>query len=530
MRRAARLDPLAQQVLETVAVLGPSARIETLTGTAGRDELEVVTALEILVSAQLLHAGAERFSYQHELAREAVYQAISPWRRSLLHRRSAGVLASLPAGHALARPADIARHYSEAGDESEAIGYFERAAGQASEVYAHREAVGYLREALALTEKAALPEVRVARLNMLLGDALATAGDYRTAETAYMEILTLPGTHQDSLDRVVLLEKLATTLMPQGRSKEAENRCRDALALLDSKPSDRSADASGQFREQLEVDVHLTLMDTLYLQTDSARMAMVLKEAQPLVDRAGTAGQKARLSARLQQKHLIESRFQVTDEILAEAAETVRIAEGRRDPGIIAQAQFGLGFCYLWHGERQEAARILDWALALANDVGATFLRTQCLVYLTTAQRFLGQTNEVVDRLPELQKAAQVVASPNYLAAARAQAAWLAWCDGRVEAAEEDAQAAIETWSGKIHYPFKWLALWVLLAVAREQALHEEGVAAAEAMLNPDQQVLPEEIAMTLEEVLALWTVGERAATGLKLDQALNLARDHGYL
>ena len=158
LRRVGRLTPLAQQVLAVAAVLSPHLRVKTLVETSGRTELETVDSLEELLARQLLRADGVNFRFQHDLAREAIYQDISPWRRRLLHRRAGESLEQLYQSNLAPFYPTLAHHWSrvieddttDSGLASKTIGYLQKAGEQAIRSYAGHEAEVFLKNALTL--------------------------------------------------------------------------------------------------------------------------------------------------------------------------------------------------------------------------------------------------------------------------------------------------------------------------------------------------------------------------------------------
>ncbi|MDX1523682.1 MAG: AAA family ATPase, partial [Anaerolineae bacterium] len=178
-RRTARLTPLARQVLAVAAVLSPHLRVETLVETSGRGEVETVDSLDELLAHHLLRADGSGFRFQHDLARQAVYEETSPWRRRLLHRRAAEKLEQIYqaelAGAYDTISSQIAAHYEQAGRFGKAISYYQQAATAAQRIYAITEAYNYTVKGLALLEKVADKSDYAAQeldLQLLLGVTL----------------------------------------------------------------------------------------------------------------------------------------------------------------------------------------------------------------------------------------------------------------------------------------------------------------------------------------------------------------------
>lgn len=164
LRRVSRLTPLSQQMVAVAAVLSPNVRVETLVETAGRGEPETVDSLEELLAHHLLQAEGDDFQFQHDLARHAVYEEISPWRRRLLHRRAAEGLEQLYQTDLAPFYPSLAHHWGrviegETADPTvvlKAIEYLQKTGEQAVHSSANQEAIEYFDKAIALVNR--LPE------------------------------------------------------------------------------------------------------------------------------------------------------------------------------------------------------------------------------------------------------------------------------------------------------------------------------------------------------------------------------------
>ena len=147
--RVQHLGEPARQVIEGAAVLGRVFSFDAVHLTAGRPEVEIVSALEELVAHDLLVEEEGRCRFRHELVQEAVYQGISHQRRRLLHRRAGEALKAL-------NPADtaaLARHFERAEQPGQAARYALQAGLAARRVHAHMETRLWSDRALALLER-----------------------------------------------------------------------------------------------------------------------------------------------------------------------------------------------------------------------------------------------------------------------------------------------------------------------------------------------------------------------------------------
>ncbi len=158
LHRAARLTPLTQQIVAVAAILSPHITVETLVETSGRGELETVNSLDELLAHQLLEAEYHNFRFHHDLARQSIYENITPWRQQVLHRRAGEGLERLFQTNLAPFYPSLAYHWSQVIERkmpdprlvSKTIGYLQRAGEQAVESFASQEAVNFFNQALTL--------------------------------------------------------------------------------------------------------------------------------------------------------------------------------------------------------------------------------------------------------------------------------------------------------------------------------------------------------------------------------------------
>ncbi len=112
-RRVGRLNSVARNVAQSLAVTGRIARLQWLRAIAGSTQSECLEALEKLQKLQLVRWTPRGIEYRHALYGRAVYQQIRPSKRSVLHARTARVLHRVLKEPA---PLEVARHYHLAGD------------------------------------------------------------------------------------------------------------------------------------------------------------------------------------------------------------------------------------------------------------------------------------------------------------------------------------------------------------------------------------------------------------------------------
>ena len=524
LRRAARLTPLAQQILEITAVLSPLLTFPIIHQTAGRGDLETAGSLEELAAHQLLLADGDQFRFQHGLAQAAVYENISNWRQRLLHQRAGDTLAALPNQEDVGLAAAIATHLAAAGEVGRAIIYYRQAAAAAQSLYAHQEAIDYLKQAVELATGDVGETTVLPYLHEALADNLTITGEYAAAETAYHVALALTP-EDDPLLLAALERKLGATLPTQQRYTEAETVYRTALARLDGLPST----AVSHQHKATRLNILLGLLDALYFQTRSDAMTDMKEQTQMLLEEVGTAEQRSNYYSRLDQIAFIQNRWRVSTENHRNGQIALTLAQESGNAKLIARQQFHRGFQLLWSANLAEAEEYLQQSLTAAEAIGDFWLQDQCLVYLNILYRLQGNTAQVAAQLPHLVEVSQRVGYNTYIGVAQANTAWLHYRAGEWPRAQTQAAAALASWD-KSPYPFYWLAQWLLLALALQQNQLPDAIHAARAMLDAKQQKLPDEIDDLLVTAVSAYEADDEVTVRDRLETAVALATQHGYL
>lgn len=154
--RIARLSPAARHVLDAAAVIGARVEPWLLQSLLGSE----IEAVDECLAVGVLQPQGDYFGFRHELGRNTILEALSPYQRPILHRK---ILVALQ--HASTEHSDVARlaHHAEAAGEHEAVlTYAPQAALRAAALKAHREAAAQY--ARALRYAANLPPEAQARL------------------------------------------------------------------------------------------------------------------------------------------------------------------------------------------------------------------------------------------------------------------------------------------------------------------------------------------------------------------------------
>ncbi len=228
LARAARLSPSARALLEAAAVVPPQAELWLLEALAP----EAFEQLDECLTRGMLQAHPSAVAFRHELARLAIEETVSPPRRAELHRRALAALAEPPGGAPDA--ARLAHHAEAAGDAAAVLRHAPRAAARAAALGAHREAAAqYARalrfgDGLAPGERAELLEAR--------SRACYVTDQNDEAIEAIEEALALRRALGQALAEGDDVRRLSQILWCPGRTARSERAALDAVALLEEEP------------------------------------------------------------------------------------------------------------------------------------------------------------------------------------------------------------------------------------------------------------------------------------------------------
>jgi len=176
-----RLDPDALKLAGGLAILGARADVWLAGSVAQLPEEKLSKAVDALVAANVVAAGADQLSFIHPVIRESMRSTLGPVEKAALHARAAQVLTveRAPAGR-------IAAHLinAPAGTLPNATEIFSSAATASLAAGDPQTAVGYLRRALDAnpTDKGVQAQLGLTLLRS--GDAAAARQHLRAAAAA----------------------------------------------------------------------------------------------------------------------------------------------------------------------------------------------------------------------------------------------------------------------------------------------------------------------------------------------------------
>ena len=120
VHRIGAMAPGARSIMSALAVFGDCATVRCLTRLTAHTRHECIDALDLLAQRRLVEWTDDKVGIRQDIVRQAVYEGLSPTRRSLLHALTAEILRSRTRN---LRPDRIATHYHRAGERQLACIY-----------------------------------------------------------------------------------------------------------------------------------------------------------------------------------------------------------------------------------------------------------------------------------------------------------------------------------------------------------------------------------------------------------------------
>ncbi len=531
--RLAQLTPASRGLAGLAAAIGREFHFALLAAVSGRDEESLVRELDELWRRRIVREhGEDAYDFCHDKLREVAYGSLSAARRRRLHASVARALEALHAADLSPVSRQVALHYERAALPGRAIPYYLRAAEAARAVFAKEDAIALLRRGLALVGNGApgagpggVPGEVAGQLWEALGEVLELSAQHENALAAYQNAL-LRVARGDRIAEARLHRKAGAVMREQRRYAEALDAFRRAQAALGEHPE---ADDTLWWAEWLEV--HVDQVWAYYWLARWPEMEQLVNAIRPAVqERGGTANRQRFLTASCLM-HLRKERYAVSDAMLADSREALDASREMASLQAKVDSEFELGFLQLWRRDLDEAERHLGAARELAETVGLAQFRTLSLTYLTVLWRFRGSIDQVSSHTVLAHGAADFARMPDYVAAAMANQAWLAWRRRDLPTATQRGRTAMELWQqSPLVYPFQWQALWPLIGAALACGREGEAWGSVNALLASAQQRLPDALNTALEAATEARSAGHAAAARRHLERAITAATEMGYL
>lgn len=518
-----RLDQLSEQarnVANLAAVIGREFSFTVLSAACNEDEDTLVNALDDLWQRHIIREQeAETYDFSHDKLREAAYNSLSRLRRRILHRHVAEALVKVYTHNVEQASMQIATHYERAGNAEQAIPYYLKAGKTAREIYATNEAIFAFQQALKLAQTSNIHEVTIAVIYENIGDVFSAVGQYHEAQRAYEQSLLHTAAH-DYVRRAKLyrgISGLAFRLSDSVAAQKWQRQAEDTLALDTHKQTE---EWQLERMEQLSSKL-LPLRFNMQVQ----EISEVIEQLRPLIEHYGTLQQKGHFLLCVGVRNMVRDRYMVDDETMGHFREALEIGEQIKNMAMIGFAHFGLGTNLLFRGELDEAEQHLVASSKIGEQTKLVALR-EGMIHLAFIYRKRGQ----VDKVRSIVEHIRAIPGNRHADLALAHLSWLGWREGDQEKARTYAEEALKIWNTGQNNPFKWSALWPLIAIAITHQQYEAAISYMRMLLEPDQQRLPALFAESLTTILKTWDAGNQEKGRQLINEILRLAREHNYV
>jgi DNA-binding CsgD family transcriptional regulator len=472
LTRAARLRPSARAILDAAAVAGSRVEPWLLQDLAAAESASIDECL----ATGVLRVADGVFLFRHELARQAILQALTPTRLLSLHRMVLQILQS-PATPSV----DLARlaHHAEGAAFEEAVLEFAPAAGRdAAAKGAHRQAAEQFARAIRFATRA--PAMTRASLLDEFAAESHLKGSLDESIDARLAAITLWQEIGDPGRQAISLCRMSHALVAMGRNGPGEAAMNEALAIAARLPGSQAAltvHRWSAFIRMLDRDIEqaidqgqtaLALAEKLADQDAAAHCLNTIGSSMIVVGRVdeGRMYLERGLGMRGQSDASIASALGNLGSGCGEAR-SFFLAEDYLRRGIDFSIEHDLDMArlyqmswlalvHLYRGRWDEASRVAH--AVLSDRASAAIARMMALITLGRVRARRGDPGiwEALDAARTLAGNTGTLQRVAPMQAARAEAAWL---EGRTQDAANEASAGVELAVRKRH---PWFAAELL--------------------------------------------------------------------
>lgn len=413
--------------------------------------------------------GVREFAFKHQLLHQVTLATVLKPVRRQAHRAVAHWLSGLTGARANDFLAVTAEHFEQGGEVLQAAEFFARAGEYACARHAHAQALRYVEQALALSERAPAsdgPEQHRLRWRLLdvRERTLDLQGQRKSQQAALVALQALADVLDSDRLRADTAWRRSTLAMRTGDYPAMENDARQTIALAEA-----ANDATLVLRGQHRLALAMT-----YLGASARGKAL----AQKGLERAHRLGQ-----------HAIEALFfnalSVIADMLGERLVSLQMDEqdlalnralGNRRYQAIALVNLGSGWLRL--GAHDRARQYLQDGLQLAYAVGDRITQANTLTHLSTLALRSGEQQLALTHASNALDAAVAVKSPEVQAVA-----W--WALGNAELARGAYSDAVVAFEGS-----HAVALAIGSATAHDASTGLARAWLAQGQLLPAQQAV----------------------------------------
>jgi class 3 adenylate cyclase/tetratricopeptide (TPR) repeat protein len=561
--RLDRLEPAERLAVQQASVVGRRfwdgavAHLGTAAGIAATGSAEttaaVTSALAVLERRELVFerepstfADCREYMFKHALVRDVAYESLLRRQRRAYHGAVADWLVRTGGDRGDEIAGLVGSHLELAGRGAEAAVQLGRAASRAAATFANEEAIQLFRRALDLLD-ALPPEERDAQLAATfaegLGNVLHLVGRHAAARDAYLRPLEA-GLRDDVVAEAHLYRMIGNAWVADHRFDEADEAFERAASALGTLPDDWAttpdAGAASTAAERPGPEpgwrhewmaLQSDRMMACYWSGRVDELDALIERVRPSFERWATTAERAGFFQALMMLGFRRYRYVLPDETVEHAQAFLAASREAGVPDSLAFPVFCVGFAHLWHGDLAAAGENFRASLEISERVGDVTVAARCLTYLAVLARLRDEPGQVRELVPRCEAVATGAGMPEYVGTARANAAWLAWRDGDLDATERYGRAALELWPpAHASGMFRWTALWPLIGATIARDDTAAAIGCARGLLDPSQQRVPDDLQPPLEGAVRAWDGGDAAAARASLDVAVTIASRTGRL
>ena len=399
--RIDRLTPEAKHLLQSAAVIGKDVPLPVLEAIADLPDESVRASLDHLQSAELLYEATlfpeVEYTFKHALTHEVAYGSLLHATRRSLHARIVGVIEDLYPARLSEQVERLAHHALHGGQSDKAVRYLRQAGAKAAARSAHREAVGFLEQALEVIDTSGASRATIETaidLVFELRASLAPLGEF--ART--LEHLHRAAQHAERLGDQRRLGWVSAYLTQShytlGDQEAAIRSAEQALAL-----GDVLGDAPIRIVATFGLGQARHELGDYALAQQHLRDVISAVDGNRIRERWGMAGLVS-VGARLWLSASLSGVGEFA-EALSRAREAVTLAEAANHPWSLGGARMTLGSTLVSRGHLAEAVPVLEQGIAFSREMGITAWLPMLFSALGAARARGGHADEGVALLEE---------------------------------------------------------------------------------------------------------------------------------
>lgn len=488
MSRFDRLPVNVKLTARVASVIDGAFTPELVEAMAGAER---AAALPELVESGLTRRERQdarpEYVFVHALTRQAIYSSLLPSHREELHTRAGRVLENTGRPD----PGRLAYHYERSTDDAKAVEWMFEAARRATEAFANDIALDGLNRGMERIARlpADLQPRWFARYRAVRGELRERAAEYEAARDDLIAAL-------EQLDDPMEIARIWTVIGRTHRLQEDFERAHNAY--------DRAEQVVAEARQAGRVEAHRRWIDiqrersfALYFGGRGRELPDHIQRVEPVIESHGTPAQQFdHLRVRLLDE-FVRTRWVLDDQCVTDARRALEIATSGADPGRVAEAYFAAGFTLLWADRVDEAAEMLEQAVARTRRVGDIVQECRARAYYAVALRRVRRVDEAETAAEAALELATQLDNGYYQGHACGVLSWVEWRRGSGRC-PEFGDLAYRSWGTATHEgqvgldtEFAWIAALPLAADAWERDEPEAAGTHLRNVLVPWERPLP---------------------------------------